>query len=105
MNEEKLGRHTSDSLAPLALAARNNHTAVITLLLQFGADVRVVDRRGRTALHHAALKGHQAAVELLVENDAPLFAGDHQASHPTIQHPTAAQPSPTSPAYHIPSLS
>ncbi len=42
------------------------------LLLSYGADISSADRSGRTPVHHAALAGHTATVELLLENGADL---------------------------------
>lgn len=77
VNEENLGRYTSDSLTPLALAARGNHWEVMQVLLDRKADVNHIDRRGRTALHHAAMYGAAKACEILMDHGARLFAGDH----------------------------
>ena len=40
---------------------------VISILARRGLDVRAVDHRGRTVLHHAASAGQTAAVEKLIE--------------------------------------
>ena len=42
INEEALGRQTSEALRPLALAARRGHTKVVKVLLQKGADPNLV---------------------------------------------------------------
>ncbi len=82
VNEEKLDRHTTERVKPLAYAAMGGHTEVIEVLLRFKAEVNDVDRRGRIALHHAALKGSRAACKVLIDNGAMIFAGDHQGNMP-----------------------
>lgn len=78
VNEEKLGRHSSEALRPLTLAAMHNHVPVMRVLMGFGAEVQAVDRRGRTALHWAALHGHKEACEFLLDKNTSMFAADHQ---------------------------
>jgi hypothetical protein len=45
------------------MAASNGREVVVKLLLKKGADVKVIDSVGRTALHRAVLNGHQAVVK------------------------------------------
>jgi hypothetical protein len=78
VNEEQVGRHTSNALRPLTLAAMGNHWQVMKLLIEHGADVRAVDKKGRSALHYAAYYGNRDACEVLVEAKAFMFAGDFQ---------------------------
>lgn len=47
---------------------------VKALLVKYGADPDIVDRQGMTPLHHAAMAGNLAVVELLVENAADINA-------------------------------
>lgn len=80
VNEECIGRNNSESLRPLALAAKGGHISVLKILISHHADVNAFDRRGRTALHLAAWKGETAACALLLEHGALVFHGDHQVS-------------------------
>jgi ankyrin repeat protein len=60
----------------------------VEVLLQWGADVTVVDRKGRNALHHACFKNHSESLSYLLrhcpvemvtavdaEGDTPIFVG------------------------------
>ena len=46
-------------------AAEQEHLEIVRLLLEAGADPRIVDLNGRTALDRAKLNKHAAAVALL----------------------------------------
>lgn len=50
------------------------YDVVRPLLLKFGADPRLVDESGLTALHYAAHRGTYAVVELLLESGAEVNA-------------------------------
>lgn len=63
---------------PLMWAASSNATAAIALLLSLSAPPSPVDSRGHTALHHAAIHGHLAALHLL-----------HRAHPPAAHAPDA----------------
>lgn len=55
----------------LMFAAFTGHsTGIVELLLQYGADVNLVNKDGRTALFMASDKGHAAIVELLLKSGA-----------------------------------
>jgi ankyrin repeat protein len=53
-------------------ASVNDHLQVVKLLLQRGADVRVMNQFGDTALHEAARWGHLEVVRLLLDNQADI---------------------------------
>ena len=61
---------------PLTIAAMFNFLRSARLLLSFGADVSLRDKKGRTALMRASLHGFQEMMELLLENGADLNAVD-----------------------------
>lgn len=51
---------------------RARHEAMLTLLLEHGADLHAVDRDGRTALHQAAHRKRAPLVALLLEHGAKV---------------------------------
>jgi len=58
----------------LCLAASRGAARSLKALLTGGADVRLADENGRTALHWAASKGEAACIALLLDAGAPLEA-------------------------------
>lgn len=82
LEEEKIGRHTSEILTPLMLAAQNGHNEVVHILLEHGALPNSINRRGRTALHLAAYYGHEKACAVLLGHNAQMFLGDIQGNTP-----------------------
>jgi len=61
------GAHGGGGDTPLHVAANWGKAASIACLLRRGADVHAVNDLDRTALHLAALNGHEAAVAALLE--------------------------------------
>ena len=57
---------TQDGKTAVSEAARYQHPAVLTLLLDKGADIEAVDRDAWRAVHIAADQGHDAVVCTLV---------------------------------------
>jgi ankyrin repeat protein len=78
INAEKVDRHTSERTTPLIYAATAGHAEVVRVLLSFGADPKLVDLRGRSALHYAALKGHTDCCAHIIDSGGMMFAGDIQ---------------------------
>ena len=52
-----------DGWTPLYLASIRGALAVVRLLLEHGADVKVKDKNGETALQEAAARGRNKVVE------------------------------------------
>jgi ankyrin repeat protein len=52
------------------------------LLLEKGPDVEAKGDFGRTALHEAALRGHEAVVRLVLEKGADIKAKENDGSTP-----------------------
>jgi uncharacterized protein len=55
----------SNGLSPLMLAARYNKVEIIKILLSNGANLKMKDEKGFTALKHAELSNATDAVQLL----------------------------------------
>lgn len=64
------------------LAVSPENAGVLQMLLRAGADVNARDRYGGSALHQAALGGHQEAVEVLVGYGADVGAVMDDGSSP-----------------------
>ena len=70
--QDTTGRHKTESQA----------IAAIELLLERGLNINATDATGRTALHGAALQGHDDVVRFLVDNGADLQAKDEDGFTP-----------------------
>jgi len=74
------GAHAGARHCALALAAQHGHDAIVRALLDAGEDPNRFNPPGThghsTALHQAALSGHKAVVQLLVERGARLDIRD-----------------------------
>lgn len=56
---------TSNGMTPLMVAARYNNAEIVNYLLSKGADARVKDEKGFTALKYAELSGAKEAIAAL----------------------------------------
>lgn len=66
-----LNRTTPDEgLSALGVAARAGHVAALRTLLEFGADLHLQRKDGRTPLHEAVLAGSADAMRVLLEHGA-----------------------------------
>ncbi|GAX77240.1 hypothetical protein CEUSTIGMA_g4687.t1 [Chlamydomonas eustigma] len=87
-----LERHTSEGTTPLGLAAATGNAAIVSFLLDLGADVNARDRTGATPLHLAALLGHTDIIKMLLESkqggttgrDYLLRQGSHSGETPVM---------------------
>jgi len=52
------------------------------VLVEEGADIETKDNGGRTLLHQAASRGHEAVVRLLVEDGADIRTKDNNGQTP-----------------------
>lgn len=110
VNMERMSRFGSVARTGLMLASIGNHKKVVEMLIANKANVLTTDRRGRTALHYAAINGSLDCCELLMNAGifihllhffiyiylltfiylhlfifilgAPLFLGDNQGNTP-----------------------
>ena len=73
---------SSFGLTDLMAAAIEGLAPQTSALLQQGVAVDTQDRRGNTALHHAAMAGHQHIVERLLQGQAHLDAQNHSDETP-----------------------
>jgi ankyrin repeat protein len=74
--EMNLSRHSLAKSRPFRNAVAPCRK-VSQLPVKTGADTAVKDDGGRTALHEAALNGHEAVVQLLLENGADVAVTDN----------------------------
>ncbi len=68
LNEEILYGHKS----ALMVAAKYGRTEMVSLLLDYGADIDTSDSNGETALIYAAENGHAEVISLLIEKGANI---------------------------------
>ena len=81
VDEEKVTR-SGEYLTPTMLAAKGNHDEVLKLLIEKKANILLKDRRGRSALHHAALHGATEACDVLTDAGALVFGRDNIGNTP-----------------------
>jgi ankyrin repeat protein len=69
----------------LHYAVESKRSAVIDIICAHGGAIRGTDDRGRTVLHHAALRGNLVAVEKLIELGAAndMYSEDKDGKTPT----------------------
>lgn len=61
------------NVTALIAASRAGHYTIVKRLLSAGADARLTDEEGNSALHHAAVNGEQDIVAALVDYDPGLL--------------------------------
>ena len=66
----------------LVVAAEKGHTAVVTALLDAGADVNKADKFGSTPLYAAAGYGHTAVVTALLDAGTDVNKADDEGITP-----------------------
>ncbi len=59
------------------IAATTGDETALALLLEFGADINLADKQGRTSLMKAAAARKSRVVRILIENGADIFATDY----------------------------
>jgi len=65
----RIPTHDTRGETALHWASWAGRVTLITLLLEYGANLNTLDKQGRTALHHASSEGHITIVALLFEHD------------------------------------
>jgi ankyrin repeat protein len=68
----------------LQLAIRGEHTGVVKLLLDHGANLNSRDQFGSTPLHAAVISGYESMVELLLERGADFTCTDAKGITPLL---------------------
>lgn len=74
--------------APLLRAVERDQTAIVKLLLNYGANSEAKDKKGRTALMTAAWKNHYHVLHLLLVHGADVNAKDNRGRN--VLHNLAA---------------
>ncbi|RDW85418.1 hypothetical protein BP5796_03743 [Coleophoma crateriformis] len=59
---------------PLILATKSNHSEIVDMLIQSGADIEAKDMDGQTSLHIASGSANNRVVEVLLRNGANIEA-------------------------------
>jgi ankyrin repeat protein len=71
------GKSLPDQATAVMIASSNGDETALALLLEFGADVNLTDKQGRTPLMKAASTRKSRVVRILIENGADIFATDY----------------------------
>lgn len=79
----RMARKLKNEWTALDDACRCGAVTIARLLLKYGADPNIQPRfTGQTALHQAALKGHEVVVQLLLDRGARLTVRNQQGKTP-----------------------
>ena len=79
----RVAMRSPDGLTPFLVAAQNGHTDICGLLLAHGSDVNEMQLKSKTtALHKAAVRGHEALVEALLSWGATVDPRNHAGMTP-----------------------
>ena len=82
-DDGRVTHRSPDGFTPLLAAAHNGHTDICGLLLANGSNVNETDLKTKhTALHFAALKGHNNIIEALLSWGAAVDPQDHAGFTP-----------------------
>ena len=78
------GRWGENQRPPLSVAAREGAARSLQVLLEGGADMKLTDNGGRTALHYAAGNNREMTTRLLCAAGAPLEAKENSCYTPLL---------------------
>lgn len=88
-DNKNIATESKKGIPPLHWAVRKGYTEISTLLLDYGADVDLVDEEGYTPLHWAAQKGFIEVVKLLLDRGAKPDEVDLEGNIP-LRHAACA---------------
>ncbi|MBS0652701.1 MAG: ankyrin repeat domain-containing protein [Verrucomicrobia bacterium] len=71
-----------DGTTPLQAACSHNHTRIMEMLIEAGADVNVKERNGMTPLHRACQRNDENMIKFLVFKGADVEAKDNNGHTP-----------------------
>lgn len=77
-----LNDHNDHGLTPLQQSCLNSNLQIVTLLLDNGADMEMVNSEGQTALHTAVLSNSVKIAKFLIDSCANLTAMDAKGRFP-----------------------
>ena len=78
----KIDAKDAKGRSPLYCAVLNNHTNIVQILVDLGADVNAKDGKGCSPLHRAVLNNHTNIVQILVDLGAYVNAKDGKGWSP-----------------------
>jgi len=94
-NPKDANLRDQNGYAPLHHIMRHTEKAqeLMNLLLDFGADINVIDQKGRTPIVHTLIYDNTCALKALITKGADIFKADHLGATP-ILHATISHPKP-----------
>ena len=81
--------HTQSSGTPLNRAIDYGHVSIVRLLLQRGANAKVLDNSNRTTIHSAAVNGRDKVLKVLFEADCGVDVNAQGTNGRTALHDAA----------------
>ncbi len=74
----------------IILAARHNSIACLEILIEYGVYVNAMDEQGRNALYHAAVRGYETCLKMLIDAGASIVSDYSEPRQETAIHAAAA---------------
>ena len=65
----RIERRDKDNFTPLLIAASNGHSATISVLLKYGANIRAVDKHEKSSIYWAAQENEVQALKARTAKD------------------------------------
>ena len=79
---ESMTKVAGTCATPLHQAVMKGHKDIVSLLLNEGCPINIVNSKGESVLHIAALCGHIHMIEMLAEHGMDVNIGDHKGTSP-----------------------